>query len=132
MELYTKCDRCHKELEVIDFKTNQVENGVYLNNKILCIYCSKKEKQDVIESICNNYNLNHEKYGTYIKDGILYLQYSLGAIDKDYYGINDYSFVVDTFTLIPYINFNDVLFELKNINKESIMKIIELVEFMCD
>ena len=132
MQLYTKCNKCGELLTVEDAKTNKVRYGVKLNDNVFCHDCAKKEQDSIVRSICKKYNLNFEECGTYTKDENLYLQYSLGGIDKEYYGFNDYSFAVNTFTLIPYIKFDDKLFELKGLDNKIILKMMELVRFMCD
>lgn len=132
MELYTRCNECCEELEVIDSANNLVANAINFNGKILCNDCAKIAYDEAIKEICKTYNLDKNKCGTFIKDEVLYLQTALGGIDKEYYGFNDYSFVVNTKTLVPSIRFDDSYFSLDGMNQNVIKKVIELIKFMCD
>lgn len=135
MKLYTKCNECCAELEIIDFATNLVADAINLNDKILCNDCAKILYNETIKAICKTYSLDKDKCDTFIKDEILYLHTALGGINKKYngyYGFNNYSFTVNTKTLIPSIRFDDNYFSLEGMNPTAIKKVIELVKIMCD
>jgi hypothetical protein len=131
MYLYTKCSKCCKELTVKDVKKNSIVDGIYINEKILCNQCNATEQRKMLLSICDTYDLDNKTCTTYIEDNTTFLSKNLGVIDKDYYGTNDYDFVVNTKTMNAGIMFNGTVFSLEGMNKDDIKRTIKLVEFMC-
>lgn len=132
MIIYTRCDQCDVELEIINFSTKEVVDGISTDKYTLCNKCNYKRQSILLNSICKTYNIEFEKSQTFVKNNILYLSKKIDIIDRDEYGINEYYFIVDTETLKPGIFYNDNIFDLSSVDKDTIDKIIELIKFICN
>jgi len=132
MDMYTKCNNCKKELNIEDAKKQIVNNGIWMNEKIICKDCYEKEIKKLIQQLCKTYNLKYENCFTEIKNNHLLIKTELGEINKEYYGTDTYYFVIDTYNNIRWIQKDDIEFNLHNENNNAIERMIELIKFMCD
>ena len=132
MNVYTRCDQCNIELEIINFANNEIFDGISTNDYTLCNKCNLEKQTVLLNSICKTYNLKMEKCETFIKDNLLYLSKKIDIIDRDEYGINEYFLAINTKTLKPSIFYNDNFFDLSDINNDTLLKIIKLIKFICN
>jgi hypothetical protein len=139
MKLYTKCTQCEEELS-FDSSTCNVDNGVVINEEVLCLQCCEKESKELIEAkqkLLNKIGLGDEHKQTQmtqIKDNVLYIITNIGVINKEYYGTDDYTFIINTLTGQMAIckNGEQHIYLDKATPIGAISNIISVMKFMCD
>jgi hypothetical protein len=136
MKLYTKCNRCEEELS-FDSTSSNVDNGVVINEEVLCLKCLEKESKELLESkqkILNKIGLSEGHRHTRIKDNVLYIVTDIGGINRDYYGIDEYTLVTNTLTGgMSICKDGEEQLELDiTISIGALTNIIKVMKFMCD
>jgi len=135
MYIYTKCEMCGEEIRVVD---GDLIRGMTINDEVYCSDCASRENESLIQSVCEKYGLERAKCFTSIYENELYVNYEIGRIDKEYWGMYEYSLVVNTHSKKVHIfkdagyKDGDLTFELDGLTEQDVKETLKLIEFMCD